>query len=163
MEGNVDIYVTRASGGKPIRLTADSADNEAPTWSRDGNWIYFESSRTGRWEVWKVLAGGGDAIQVTRNGGGTAFESTDGKSIYYAKGEPSGSVWKMPVGGGDEIQVLPSVCWRAFSPSKMDSILFRTLVPIEVFHPVSKLRHREGENGCSDVRSARGRAVYFSG
>ena len=40
-EGNVDIYVIRASGGKPIRLTTDPADDVAPSWSRDGKWVYF--------------------------------------------------------------------------------------------------------------------------
>ena len=116
LEGNFDIYVIRASGGKPIRLTTDSADDDGPSWSRDGNWIYFASNRTGRWEVWKVSAGGGKAVQVTRNGGETAFESPDGKSIYYTKGDyRSGGLWKMPVSGGEESQVLPSVVWRAFS------------------------------------------------
>ena len=47
-EGNLDIYVIRASGGKPIRLTTDPADDDAPSWSRDGNWVYFASKRTGR-------------------------------------------------------------------------------------------------------------------
>jgi len=114
-EGNVDIYVIRASGGKPIRLTTHSADDAAPSWSRDGNWVYFASERTGRYEVWKVSAGGGEPVQVTRNGGGTAFESVDGESIYYTKGTYQGSLWKIPVSGGEEIQVLPFVVNRAFS------------------------------------------------
>ena len=84
-EGNIDIYVIRASGRKPIRLTTDSGDDMAPTWSRDGNWVYFTSKRTGRDEVWKVSAEGGKAVPVTRNGGGTALESPDGKSLYYHK------------------------------------------------------------------------------
>jgi Tol biopolymer transport system component/DNA-binding winged helix-turn-helix (wHTH) protein len=118
MEGKrtYDIYAIRASGGKPIRLTTDSADDVAPSWSRDGKWVYFTSIRTGRYEVWKVSAGGGEAVQVTRNGGGPAFESPDGKSIYYTKGDvptPTG-LWNMPVSGGEESQVLPSVVWRAF-------------------------------------------------
>ena len=112
--GNTDVYVMRASGGKPIRLTTDPADDEAGSWSRDGKWIYFTSRRTGRWEVWKVPAGGGEDIQVTRNGGGTTFVSPDGKSIYYTKGARSGALWKMPVSGGEESQVLPSVYERAF-------------------------------------------------
>ena len=37
-------------------------------------------------EVWKLPTEGGKEIQVTRNGGETAFESPDGKSIYYTKG-----------------------------------------------------------------------------
>ena len=45
----------------------------------------------------------------------TAFESPDGKSIYYMKGDYSGGLWKMPVSGGEESQVLPSVVGRAFS------------------------------------------------
>ena len=112
-EGNFDIYVIRASGEKPIRLTTDSAVDGDPSWSRDGKWVYFASERTGRSEVWKVSAAGGEAGQVTRNGGGTAFESPDGKSIYYTKGDPS-TVWKMPVSGGEESQVLPSVAGNAF-------------------------------------------------
>jgi hypothetical protein len=52
---------------------------------------------------------------VTRNGGGTAFESPDGQSLYYIKGRWQGSLWKRPVGGGEESQVLPSVYYRDFS------------------------------------------------
>jgi Tol biopolymer transport system component len=123
-EGNYDIYVIRASGGKPIPLTTDPAADVSPSWSRDGNWIYFASIRTGRWEVWKVPTGGGKEIQVTRNGGETAFESLDGKSIYYTKKylRPTG-LWKMPLSGGEESQVLPSVFLRDFSLVK-DGIYF---------------------------------------
>jgi Tol biopolymer transport system component/tRNA A-37 threonylcarbamoyl transferase component Bud32 len=113
-EGNLDIYVIRASGGKPLRLTTDPADDDAPSWSRDGKWVYFTSIRTGRPEVWKVPPTGGQAVQVTRNGGGTAFDSPDGKSIYYIKGRFSGSLWKMLVSDGAETEVLPFVYWRAF-------------------------------------------------
>ena len=58
--------------------------------------------------------GVGRAVPVTRNGGGTAFESVDGMSIYYTKGSFSGSLWKMPVSGGEESLVLPSVDNRSF-------------------------------------------------
>ena len=53
---------------------------------------------------------------MTRNGGGTAFESLDGKSVYYTKGAPEHRAFvEIPVIGGEESQVLPSVVWRAFS------------------------------------------------
>jgi serine/threonine protein kinase len=122
-ERNFDVYVIRASGGKPIRLTTDPADDHSPTWSRDGKWVYFTSIRTGRPEVWRVSAGGGDAVQVTGNGGGMALESPDGESVYYIKGEWSGDLWKQPVTGGGESQVLPFVFWRAFFLVK-DGIYF---------------------------------------
>ena len=144
LEGNFDIYIIRASGGNPIRLTTNPAADVIPRWSRDGDWIYFASNRTGRLEVWKVPAGGGKEIQVTRNGGQTAFESPDGKSIYYTKEYPSSGLWKMPVNGEEESQVLPSVVWRAFSlvkegiyfipgsPFRKSSIQFLSFVTGEV-------------------------------
>jgi eukaryotic-like serine/threonine-protein kinase len=122
-EGNVDIYVIRSGGGKAIRLTTDSADDRIPSWSRDGNWIYFASERSGRYEIWKAPAGGGEAIQVTRNRGWVAFESPDGKFVYYTKEAASSALWKMPVSGGEESQVLPSVFRSAFSVVK-DGIYF---------------------------------------
>jgi Tol biopolymer transport system component len=110
----LDIYVISVSGGKPIRLTSDPAGDVSPTWSRDGKWVYFGSKRTGRWEIWKVSAGGGEAVRVTRNGGDTAIESPDGKFLYYTKYYDSSGLWKMPVSGGEESPVLPSVFRRSF-------------------------------------------------
>jgi Tol biopolymer transport system component len=114
-EGNFDIYIIRSGGGKAVRLTTDSTDDFIPSWSRDGHWVYFGSERSGRSEVWKAPAGGGEAIQVTRNGGHVAFESLDGKFVYYTKDQASSALWKMPLSGGEESQVLPSVDLRNFS------------------------------------------------
>jgi len=81
-------------------------------------WIYFGSKRTGRWETWKVRADGGEVVQVTRNGGQMAFESPDGRFIYYTKDVFSGGrLRQMPVtiGGGEESQALPPVAPSSFS------------------------------------------------
>ena len=80
-----DVYVINANGGRPKRLTDHPADDGVASWSRDGRSIYFVSNRTKAWEVWKMPADGGDAIQVTRNGGYVAFESVDGEFLYYVK------------------------------------------------------------------------------
>ena len=68
-------------------MTTEPSDDVVPSWSNDGRWIYFASKRTGRWEVWKAPADGGQAVQVTKHGGFAAFESRDGQSVYYAKGD----------------------------------------------------------------------------
>ena len=83
MEGTSQIYVISSSGGAPRRLTSGSAEQMIPSWSRDGRWIYFDSNRDGNWRVWKAPAGGGEAIQVTHSHGGAAFESVDGKTLYF--------------------------------------------------------------------------------
>jgi len=86
-----------------------------PSWSHDGQWIYFASDRTGRIEVWKMPATGGAAVQVTHDGGGPALESVDGEFLYYQKfvGHSSqpGPLFRMPVKGGPEIQFLPRVSY----------------------------------------------------
>jgi len=104
--GQRDIYVIDAEGGKPRRLTEGTRDEVRPSWSRDGNWIYFGSNRTGDWQLWKEPAEGrGESVQVTRQGGREGFESLDGSSIYYTKGFGVAGVWKIPVAGGDETLV----------------------------------------------------------
>ncbi len=113
--GHWDIYTVNAGGGGLQRMTTDSFDHNIPSYSRDGQWLYFASSRTGRYEIWKMPAGGGDAVQVTKNGGQTAFESADGKWLYYTKADPSSSLWKMPVAEGVETQVGPAVYLRSFA------------------------------------------------
>ncbi len=110
-EGNFDIYVINASGGKPRLLTAEATADVRPSWSHDGQWIYFGSNRSGTWQIWKMPAAGGPAVQVTQQGGFEAFESTDGKSLYYTNRFDlnSTSIWQMPVTGGAEIQFLDQV------------------------------------------------------
>jgi Tol biopolymer transport system component len=103
--GNPDIYVINAQGGSPRRLTTDLAADVVPSWSRDGKWIYFGSNRTGEFQIWKVPSEGGQAIQITRKGGFEAFESPDGKLIYYAKGRYVPGIWKVAREGGEETPV----------------------------------------------------------
>jgi len=109
------IYTIGATGGKPARVTSGSGI--LASWSRDGNSIYFCSTRSGREEVWKAPASGGDAVQITRNGGFVTFESYDVKFLYFTK--QGQGVFKMSVGGGEETRLLPAVVGdRDFLPVK---------------------------------------------
>jgi Tol biopolymer transport system component len=86
--------------------TFPGADNGTPSWSRDGQWIYFHSDRSGgKFQLWKVRLQGGSPVQVTRNGGAFAAESTDGRFVYYSKSDVSG-IWRMPSSGGEETRIL---------------------------------------------------------
>jgi serine/threonine protein kinase len=99
------VYVVSAERGQPRAITSGDFDNIVPSWSRDGRWIYFASNRTGVFQVWRVPAEGGDAVQVTRQGGFVALESPDGEFIYYVKTFPTSGIWRIPVNGGAELQV----------------------------------------------------------
>ena len=103
--GTSDIYVVSANGGQARRLTTGPTNSVRPSWSRDGRWIYFGSNRSGASQIWKQPVAGGIAVQVTRSGGEEAFESPDGKFVYWAKlGVPG--IWRVPVEGGEETQVM---------------------------------------------------------
>ena len=69
-DGNADIYVISADGDSHRLLTTEGSTEAQPSWSRDGKWIYFNSNRTGIAQVWKTAAAGGEAVQVTKKGGG---------------------------------------------------------------------------------------------
>ncbi|HUK74027.1 MAG TPA: hypothetical protein VLV47_00970, partial [Candidatus Bathyarchaeia archaeon] len=103
--GNSDIYVIGVAGGPARRLTSGPSNNVRPSWSRDGRWVYFGSNRSGASQIWKEPVAGGTAVQVTKSGGEEAFESTDGKYVYWAKLDLPG-IWRVPVAGGEETQVL---------------------------------------------------------
>jgi Tol biopolymer transport system component len=86
-------------------MTSGPSNNVRPSWSRDGRWIYFGSNRSGDWQIWKAPAQGGSALRVTKKGGREAFESFDGKFVYYSKLGSIG-IWRVPTGGGEETRVL---------------------------------------------------------
>jgi hypothetical protein len=54
-------------------------------------------------------AAGGPAVQVTRQGGFAAFESPDGRFLYYAKGLTVPGLWRIPTNGGEETEVISSL------------------------------------------------------
>jgi hypothetical protein len=49
---------------------------------------------------------GGEAVQLTHEGGCQPFESPDGKAVYYQKTEDDSDVWKITVEGTEETRVF---------------------------------------------------------
>jgi Tol biopolymer transport system component/DNA-binding winged helix-turn-helix (wHTH) protein len=107
--GHSVIFAIHANGGSFHRLTGQGSDSVNASWSHDGKWIYFASNRTGQWQIWKMPSQGGDAIQLTRQGGFEAFESADGKSIYYARTASEPDIWRLQLDTGQEAAVSPSL------------------------------------------------------
>jgi Tol biopolymer transport system component len=114
-DGHWGIYVMDAEGSAPRRITLGPSNEAMPFWSRDGKWLYFRSDRTGHPEIWRVPFAGGPQEQVTRGGGYTAYESADGRTLFYAK-ELSGPLFARLLSGGAERQVLPYIYDKSFVP-----------------------------------------------
>jgi hypothetical protein len=117
IEGQFELYVMPASGGRPRRLTNDPASDHFPSFSRDGKWIYFASNRGGTYQVWRMPAEGGDARPFTTQGGWVALESPDGAFVYYTEttGTVPTTLWRLPVAGGKPEKVMEDVIERAFA------------------------------------------------
>lgn len=107
------------------------AEGFVPSFSRDGEYVYFASDRTGNFEVWKVAIAGGPEVQVTKRGGFAALESGDG-NIYYAKSKyPNPEIWRVPLGGGDETELSPILrprTWASWTVTK-DGVLLVADLP----------------------------------
>jgi Tol biopolymer transport system component len=112
--GNSDVYLVGADGGHLHRLTAEPSIDGVPSWSGDGQWIYFASTRTGVIaDIWRVSSNGGQATRLTRNGGFEPRESPDGRYLFYLDRPPAGlaiggtaRLMRLPLGGGQEELVL---------------------------------------------------------
>ena len=88
IDGNRDVYVADAIGGRRKRLTVEPSADGIASWSSDGRWIYFVSNRSDGPQIWKVAAEGGPATQVTVAGGFEPQESPDGRFLYYLDRAP---------------------------------------------------------------------------
>jgi Tol biopolymer transport system component/tRNA A-37 threonylcarbamoyl transferase component Bud32 len=156
-DGNYDIYVVDAAGGQPRRLTTNPAFEHFASFSRDGKWIYFRSSRSGRSEIWRMPAGGGDAVQMTTTGGAGAWESWDGQTLYYSRHDGNGpegftsGVFARPVSGGPERKILDAVFRWDFFPAK-DGIYYIALIESRRFN-LLELRFLSFATGKSKVLS----------
>ncbi|MEM6326014.1 MAG: winged helix-turn-helix domain-containing protein, partial [Bacteroidota bacterium] len=76
---HADLFLVEPSG-ETRQLTDGPGDELAPSWSRDGEWIYFASPRDpdGAWQIYRMPTAGGDAQAITRYGGVAAMEALDG-------------------------------------------------------------------------------------
>ena len=113
----------RCEGGADVklehlrRLTTKPFIDGIPSWSGDGRWIYFASTRAGVIaDIWGVSADGDEAIRLTHHGGFEPQESSDGRYLFYLDRAPAGlaiggtsRLMRLPLGGGQEDLVLERV------------------------------------------------------
>ncbi|MGC4056441.1 MAG: LpqB family beta-propeller domain-containing protein [Paludibaculum sp.] len=103
---NSDIFIVNVDTGKLRRFTSETYDEVVPSWSRDGRTIYYSANTNGLWQIWKRPVDGGSSAQVTQGGGFGAWESADGRWLYYTKDRGGRAIWRMPVTGGAEEAVF---------------------------------------------------------
>jgi len=89
-EWRTHIHLAHADGSESRQLTRGEHSATAPSWSPDGNWIAFVSSRTEKSNIWRIPVDGGEAQQVTDAPESVgAFQwSPDGQQIAFTMVDP---------------------------------------------------------------------------
>ena len=84
----VDVYAIPAEGGEEKRLTFGGF-NDGPEYAPDGKSIWFNSTRSGKMQIWRMGRDGSDPEQMTHSGRNNWFAhvSPDGtKAVYISYG-----------------------------------------------------------------------------
>jgi tricorn protease len=120
-----DIWVANENGTDVQRLTDNTARDQFPRFSPDGQWIAFSSNRDGNYDVYVIPAAGGKPRQLTFH---TADDSVvgwtpDGKKIVFTSNRGAGvfptvaTLWEIPMDGGIEAPVPTDWgAWASYSP-----------------------------------------------
>jgi hypothetical protein len=93
----------------PVRFTIEPENEVVPSWSRDGKSIYYASNRSGAFQVWRRPIAGGNAEQITRDGGFATSEDSSGQYLYYSKYRGGNGIWRLPLTGGSEEPIIPTL------------------------------------------------------
>jgi hypothetical protein len=66
-DGSYDIYSADLATGKKAPLIVGRGSDDGPEWSPDGQWLYFNSSRSGAMQIWRAHGDGSSPEQVTHD------------------------------------------------------------------------------------------------
>lgn len=81
----VDVYAISSEGGEEWQLTNHAGFNDGPEYSPDGKYIWFNSTRTGLMQCWRMKRDGTEQTQMTFTPRNNWFPhvSPDGTQVLY--------------------------------------------------------------------------------
>jgi len=97
------LWTIPASGGEAVPLSDGRTNVWSPTWSRDGDRVFYVSNRGGSMDLWQQAVADdgrpiGEPLDVTHGLGiSSAAFSHDGKRLAYSRGGKVANVWRVPV------------------------------------------------------------------
>ncbi len=110
--GQYDVYRVPAAGGAEQRLNSSPSQEDGPDYSPDGEWIYVNSTRSGKEAIWRFPANGAgpndaNAEMVVSDGLEDWFPhiSPDGSKMVYI-GYPAGTPTHNPRDARIELKLV---------------------------------------------------------
>jgi Tol biopolymer transport system component len=120
---NYDVYVIPAEGGEEKRLTTAEGLDDGPEYSPDGNYIWFNSTRTGLMQVWRMKTDGSEQTQMTFDETRNSWfphVSPDGLQVVfitYTKGDVEPN--QHPANKNVELRLMPAKGGGAVTLTKL--------------------------------------------
>lgn len=100
-----EIWTIGIDGSVPLRLTVNNLEDRDPSWSHDGQSIYYVALVDGRETIRRLPSGGGKSALVVSSGGREPVESADGRSLHFVRG---GSLFDFSLKAADDPPLTPS-------------------------------------------------------
>jgi len=94
----MDCEIGKSHCSPAVPVGDNSMARRSPSWSPDGRFLYFGSQIKGRFQVFRMPAQGGTAVQLTYGSSSIyAQPSPDGQWIYFCKQFAPGPIWRTPL------------------------------------------------------------------
>jgi Tol biopolymer transport system component len=110
-----DICSVDVASGRIRRLTDGGADHRYPTWGDDDR-IYFVSTASADWQLWRMPSEGGDPEQLTGDGAQGPVEIGDDGQVYYRRSWQDG-LWRFADGRQEQVLSGPTTPDWAIGPA----------------------------------------------
>lgn len=178
-DGEWHIWTIESESRRLRQVTKGPGKQNMPTWSQDGQWIYFSWDQGSGRDIWRIHTQNGTTQRLTHGGGGiVGRESADGQSVLYQPAMFDGALLAQPFAGGEARVVLPCVKGTAYSvvrsklyylPCAFDAGLGPS-TPVHEFDPatgvdrqVARLESYAHDNVPSGFAvSPDGRTIYYA-
>ena len=119
-DGSWHIWTADVDGGTLRQITKNPGDQNMPTWSGDGRWIYFSWKQGNDRDIWRMEHQTGATQRVTHGGSGqVGRESADGKTVLYQPSYSDAPLLAQPLGGGDARPIVPCVTGTAVAVTRV--------------------------------------------
>ncbi len=109
--GQYDIYTVSVNGGRETQLTNLSGLDDGPEYSPSGQHIWFNSTRTGSMQVWRMETDGSNPVHMVKEDANCWFPhiSPDGNWVsYVVYNKNDAAAGDHPANKNVEIRLVPA-------------------------------------------------------
>ena len=128
-KGHASIFKMAIGQGNPVLVEDQPFEVRRPSWSRDGRYIYFDTTHGESPEIWKRDLKTNQDRVIAPAGFFLGIESLDGRQLFYQENDQR-HIWVSDLDGGSarrlsEVRPTPDLDWAPFG----NSVIFASANP----------------------------------